>query len=310
MGCILPTHNNKDNLPKLTIPHTSHLTPHPDYPPKSPVKNSNWEVPDPDYNPVEFTSQKVLENDRSKKVGGWADPPDPTTTDMKTILATRRTNAIEGKPHLKLHLGPDGRPRNPFGRTGIRGRGTLGKWGTNPAVDPIVTRFNNGILEIVAIERKDHRNVWAIPGGMVDDDEQATQALIREFMEEAGAVEDEVKRKELLEFMDDLFANRGQTVYLGYVDDPRNTDNAWIETTAAHFHIDDETIAKHLTLKAGDDARNVQWMKVDDSVPEFKTFYASHRIMVAMAIIRKIKTTKSPKEKQLWKDALARVSIN
>ena len=28
----------------------------------------------------------------------------------------------------------------------------------------------------------------------------------------------------------------GKEVYRGYVDDPRNTDNAWTETTAFHFH--------------------------------------------------------------------------
>lgn len=28
-------------------------------------------------------------------------------------------------------------------------------------------------------------------------------------------------------------------IYEGYIDDPRNTDNAWIETVAYHFH--DET---------------------------------------------------------------------
>lgn len=32
-------------------------------------------------------------------------------------------------------------PRNPFGRTGIIGRGLLGRWGPNHAVDPIVTRW-------------------------------------------------------------------------------------------------------------------------------------------------------------------------
>ena len=35
----------------------------------------------------------------------------------------------------------NGRPRNPVGRTGITGRGQLGKWGPNHAADPIVTRF-------------------------------------------------------------------------------------------------------------------------------------------------------------------------
>ena len=30
--------------------------------------------------------------------------------------------------------------RNPVGRTGMIGRGLLGKWGPNHAADPIVTR--------------------------------------------------------------------------------------------------------------------------------------------------------------------------
>lgn len=30
--------------------------------------------------------------------------------------------------------------RNPMGRTGMRGRGLLGKWGPNHAADPIVSR--------------------------------------------------------------------------------------------------------------------------------------------------------------------------
>ena len=30
--------------------------------------------------------------------------------------------------------------RNPIGRTGMAGRGLLGKWGPNHAADPIVTR--------------------------------------------------------------------------------------------------------------------------------------------------------------------------
>ena len=66
-------------------------------------------------------------------------------------------------------------PRNPIGRTGMVGRGLLGKWGPNHAADPIVTRwkrdsagnkiFTNGkpLLEFVAIKRKD-TGEWAIPG--------------------------------------------------------------------------------------------------------------------------------------------------
>lgn len=33
------------------------------------------------------------------------------------------------------------RPLNPLGRTGLSGRGVLGRWGPNHAADPIVTRW-------------------------------------------------------------------------------------------------------------------------------------------------------------------------
>lgn len=32
-------------------------------------------------------------------------------------------------------------PLNPYGRTGIIGRGLLGRWGPNHAADPIVTKW-------------------------------------------------------------------------------------------------------------------------------------------------------------------------
>lgn len=48
-----------------------------------------------------------------------------------------------------------GRPLNPLGRTGISGRGILGRFGPNHAADPIVSRIKDGRLQFVAIKRKD-----------------------------------------------------------------------------------------------------------------------------------------------------------
>lgn len=41
------------------------------------------------------------------------------------------------------------RPLNPVGRTGLTGRGLLGRWGPNHAADPIVSRWKrlNGIIK-------------------------------------------------------------------------------------------------------------------------------------------------------------------
>jgi ADP-ribose pyrophosphatase len=60
---------------------------------------------------------------------------------------------------------------------------------------------------------------------MVDPGENVCETVRREFQEEAardGLDEDSVKR---------LFSN-GYKLYESYVDDPRNTDNAWMETVA------------------------------------------------------------------------------
>lgn len=48
-----------------------------------------------------------------------------------------------------------GRPLNPIGRTGISGRGFLGRWGPNHAADPVVSRIKDGKLQFVGIQRRD-----------------------------------------------------------------------------------------------------------------------------------------------------------
>ena len=40
-------------------------------------------------------------------------------------------------------------------------------------------------------------------------------------------------------------------VYRGYVDDPRNTDNAWMETQVYNFHDDEGTSVAVFRLHAG-----------------------------------------------------------
>lgn len=42
--------------------------------------------------------------------------------------------------------------------------------------------------------------------------------------------------------------DKGVELYRGYVDDPRNTDNAWIETVVVNFHDNDDRL-KNVTLR-------------------------------------------------------------
>ena len=40
-------------------------------------------------------------------------------------------------------------------------------------------------------------------------------------------------------------------IYKGYVDDPRNTDNAWMETVAFNFHDENNEVLNEIKLEAG-----------------------------------------------------------
>lgn len=40
-------------------------------------------------------------------------------------------------------------------------------------------------------------------------------------------------------------------VYRGYVDDPRNTDNSWMETIAVNFHDESGSTIGRINLNAG-----------------------------------------------------------
>lgn len=171
-------------------------------------------------------------------------------------------------------------PLNPCGRTGIIGRGHLRYYGPNYAADPVVTRwkhdnsnkivyiYDKPVLQFVGIKRKDSKQL-AIPGGMVDKGENVIQTLQREFHEEALNIPE---MKTLPSTIKDIFDNKGVKIYTGYVDDPRNTDNSWIETTVYNFHDENNTNLGLLKLNGGDDALSAAWYDIDSNT----SLYASH----------------------------------
>ena len=244
---------------------------HPDYPQRFFVPDTYvpMNVVWPEYKPIQFTHDAVISADYTVKVGGWADPIDPKSIKINWDERCAKSNFQRD----------NGYPQNPSGRTGICGRGLLGKWGPNYAADPIVTRFDpiTGNLQMAAILRKD-TNQWAIPGGMVDAGELVSRTLRREFKEEAGNFHGKDK-VDFDKLVDELFKT-GKEVYSGYTDDPRNTDNAWIETNAFHFHCNKECATK-LVLKGGDEGA-VKWMDITQDTLD--KLYGGHKILVKEAI--------------------------
>lgn len=237
----------------------------PEYPDRFPVSDDKvpWDCEFPDYLPPYYVSPVVLANDCTSNPKGWADPEDIVRlaqVPKESFAGTLRHDTL-------------GRPINPQGRTGIAGRGLLGKWGPNYAADPIITRINkeSGTIELLAIQRKDNGQ-WAIPGGMVDKGEEVSRTLSRELLEETGVT---------------LDMEQGRVIYQGYVDDPRNTDHAWMETTAKHLHLAAE-LAERMNLLAGDDARAVRWLPL--SVATMDGLYASHCALITKALSEMVRS--------------------
>lgn len=272
------------------------------------IGNRRWDdTVDSNYSPPRFTDSTVLMDSRTMKKPVWADY---TENDLTRVIWNQE-DVLDGKkvnrksfeciykvgPACKADLGRYNLPLNPKGKTGIVGRGILGRWGPNHAADPVVTRWHQNYdgsktLQFVAIKRSDNGE-WAIPGGMVEPGENVSQTLIKEFCEEALGIWEkenfdmsidnkELKRQEIVQNLKLFFEETGVKIYSGYVDDPRNTDNAWVETTVFNFHEDDNKTISNYNLKAGDDAVNVRWMSID----ECKQLYASHWDFIKMVAER------------------------
>ncbi|CAI2325444.1 unnamed protein product [Caenorhabditis sp. 36 PRJEB53466] len=224
-----------------------------------------WSREWPEYAPPVYTDPKILGK-------AWADPEERDGFKWNSIDGNVNRASFVCAYSFDSSL----RPLNPIGRTGLAGRGVLGRWGPNHAADPIVSRIaDDGHVEFVAIQRRD-TGEWAIPGGMVDAGEAVSETLKREFAEEAmnGVVDPEGIER--------LWSN-GKELYRGYVDDPRNTDNAWMETVVVNFH-DTTGVLKNVELQAGDDAKALRWIRVDSKEP----LYASHTHFIALLKERKL----------------------
>jgi ADP-ribose pyrophosphatase len=272
-------------------------------PQRAPVADADvpWTSPLPHYAPPDYTASQV------RRGPPRADPPSPAGLPFNTLDAAYRIDRRSASASAYAIDASSGRPLNPAGRTGCAGRGLLGRWGPNHAADPVVTRWvrqrrssrstqgaceddqevargpdGRPLLEFVAILRRDGGG-WALPGGKVEPGDSVSATLRKEFGEEALNALGVGKQRaaEIGAQIDALFASGGVELFRGYVDDPRNTDNAWMETTAVHFH-DDGHAFDALALHAGDDAAAVRWTTI---TPDLQ-LYASHRQFVLAAAKR------------------------
>ena len=177
-------------------------------------------MPFPGYAPADYTDPTVTDNFRSRtRQQRWADPEDPRQRHVsmesliqevsspvvsprgsaKRLLDPRSAETFaltskwierrltfegplqfeEGNANLEPN-GGRGRPLNPRGRTGLAGRGLLGKWGPNHAADPIVTRLHptTNQLQVVVVKRTDGSDEWSLPGVLIATDDLSCMQVL------------------------------------------------------------------------------------------------------------------------------------
>lgn len=139
------------------------------------------------------------------------------------------------------------------------------------AVDAIVFGYQNNQLYLLLIQQKfgTQESYWALPGGLVKNNESLQEAVKRELKEETNV---EVNYfEQLFTFGDDV--NR----------DPRNR-----VISVAYFALVDPS---KLQIKADSDAENVQWFNINEIPP----LAFDHKIIIEKAINRlKAKLTYEP----------------
>ncbi len=221
-------------LRKCELHKMAHKDKPSDYPERFPVPEvlAPWELDIRDYHPPFYISESVrhaspgknndfyspgMKNGKIGNQNAWSDP-----VDINLVVDLKTRTSFSGP----ILFDPAGYPLNPLGRTGIAGRGSLGKWGPNLAVDPVVTRLNprNGKLELALVKRKES-DQWGLPGTFSLPGESPAQAVSRSLFEKTG-------------LKNEFLGGRQTGTFV--IKDYRNTDNAWIESIVIHLHLQGE----------------------------------------------------------------------
>jgi ADP-ribose pyrophosphatase len=206
------------------------------YPPRQRISIdfAPWSVECPEYDPPYFVHESVLANDPETIPGGWADPED-----FGAAISPDRFEGVR-------HRDDPGRPLNPRGRTGLAGRGLLGRWGPNRAAAAIVLRVstNREHVDVLLGAKEDDGKLW-LPKGFARENEEDPQAVDRILESETGWRPE--PRADL-------------PLHEGYFYDPRQTDHAWVEIRAVLAVVEFEDAPRE--FRPGGDFETVGWMPV------------------------------------------------
>ncbi|XP_030184626.1 transient receptor potential cation channel subfamily M member 2 isoform X4 [Lynx canadensis] len=170
------------NARHLLYPN-SHVT-------RFPVPNEKvpWETAFLVYDPPFYTDDR--------KDRGLVDPVGNALEPLSGISYNAVDGPIDRRSFHGVYVVQDGLPLNPMGRTGLRGRGSLGCFGPNHTLQPVITRWRRNqdgaicrksikkMLEVLVVKHSLSEH-WALPGGSREPGEilprKLKQVLRREF---------------------------------------------------------------------------------------------------------------------------------
>jgi ADP-ribose pyrophosphatase YjhB (NUDIX family) len=93
---------------------------------------------------------------------------------------------------------------------------------------------------------------WALPSRSVEPGEELQTAVMQGVADATHAL--------------DLHAADVEPVYAGAVDDPQNTDNAWLEVVASHLPLDYGELGDTIVDPSTTDANSPRWVGVDENL--------------------------------------------
>lgn len=125
------------------------------------------------------------------------------------------------------------------------------------ATDIVLEKVESGKPHILLVKRKAEpfQGSWALPGGVVEEDEEVRSAAERELAEETGVA-----------------LSRSELEWIDYFDAPDRDPRGRVISFAFGKAVSPDTL-----VKAGSDAAEAQWFALDD-LPELAF---DHRSIIA-----------------------------
>ncbi|CAG2167814.1 unnamed protein product, partial [Oppiella nova] len=232
-----------------------------------PDKYVSWDVMWVDYDPIAYTKRKhefgVSIQDLADEdilalqmlkletpsiqlpVYEWNRP----STNAAGISIDRQSWEMSDNQNIIYKL-ENGIPINPFGRTGLRGKGSLLRWGPNHYVMLVITRLNDNELEVL-VENLNVLTGVSLPvrfilGEMTyiglealfrtEDSEHKNWSESEKMMDWFRGFNEQNEDNNDTNNANNAHSFKCERLMKGYFDDPLNTDQAWKEMELWHIH--------------------------------------------------------------------------